>query len=39
MKIVLCNDIDGAFQRSGELARLDVGASGSTAQLQKHARR
>jgi phosphoglycerate dehydrogenase-like enzyme len=26
MNIVLCDDIDGAFQRSGELARLDVGA-------------
>ena len=26
MKIVVCDDIDGAFQRSGELARLDVGA-------------
>jgi phosphoglycerate dehydrogenase-like enzyme len=28
MKIVVCDDIDGAFQRSGELARLDVGALG-----------
>jgi D-3-phosphoglycerate dehydrogenase / 2-oxoglutarate reductase len=24
MKIVVCDDIDGAFQRSGELARLDA---------------
>jgi lactate dehydrogenase-like 2-hydroxyacid dehydrogenase len=23
MKIILCDDIDGAFQRSGELARLN----------------
>ena len=26
MNIVVCDDIDGAFQRSGELARLDEGA-------------
>ena len=26
MKIVVCDDIDGAFRRSGELARLDAGA-------------
>lgn len=26
MKIVVCDDIDGAFQRSGELVRLDEGA-------------
>jgi hypothetical protein len=26
MKIVVCDDIDGAFQRSGELARLEESA-------------
>jgi hypothetical protein len=26
VNIVVCDDIDGAFRRSGELARLDAGA-------------